>query len=154
MTKDGSAKKRVVLGITILGLCIFAWIAFGYVRSLVLLGFVDSAIGRIRAVVAAEDQFARSHPAMGFTCTLAQLPRDDQIARLLKDGIDNGYVFNLTGCEGTETNEANSTYLLTARPLHSGLPAFCSNQSGILTSDDTGSVDKCLGRLGGRPNAS
>jgi hypothetical protein len=151
MTNGRPAKKRVVLGIAILGLCIFAWIAFGYVRSLMLLGFVDSAIGRMRAVIAAEDQFARSHPKIGFTCTLAQLPRDDQVARLVKDGMDNGYFFNLTGCESAETNKASSTYLLTARPLHSGLPAFCSNQSGILTSDETGSVDKCLSRLGGRP---
>jgi hypothetical protein len=133
-----------VFGIRILSLCIFAWIAFRQVQSLMLLGFVDSAIGRMRAIGAAEDQFARSHPEIGFTCTLAQLPRDDQVARLVKNGMDNGYVFNLTGCECTETNKANSTYLLTARPLHSGLPAYCSNQSGILTSDDTRSVDKCL----------
>jgi len=151
MAKGPSAKKRVVLGITIVGLCIFAWIAFRKVQSLILLGFVDSAIGRMRSLVAAEDQFARAHPEIGFTCTLAQLPRDDQIARLVKNGTDNGYVFNLTGCKGTETNKANSTYVLTARPLRSGLPAFCSNQWGLLTSDDTGSVDKCLGRLDGRP---
>jgi hypothetical protein len=154
MIKGGSAKKGVLIGITILGVCIFVWIALRKVQSLMLLGFVDSAIVRMRAIAAAEDQFARSHPEIGFTCTLAQLPRDDQIGRLVKDGIDNGYVFTLTGCKRTEGNNANSTYLLTARPLHSGLPAFCSDQSKNLTADDTGSIDKCLSKLGGRPYPS
>jgi hypothetical protein len=90
MIKGGSAKKRVLIGITILALCVFAWIALRKVQSLMLPGFVDSAIVRMRDIVAAEDQFAQSHPEIGFTCTLAQLPRDDQIARLVKDGTDNG----------------------------------------------------------------
>ncbi len=122
-------KKRVVRGIMMLGLCIFAWVAFRKVQALMLLGFVDSAVGRMRTIVAVEDQIAESNSDVGFTCTLSQLPRNNQIVRLLGDGTDNGYVFNLTGCKVSE--KPNSTYLLTARPLRSGLPAFCSNQSGV-----------------------
>ena len=55
-----------------------------------MLGFVDSAIGRVR-VISAETQFAKEHPQIGYTCTLSQLPTSYQINRLLaKDRIDNG----------------------------------------------------------------
>jgi hypothetical protein len=110
-----------------------------------MLGEVDSAIGRVRVVSAAEAQFAKEHPELGFTCRLSELPRSEEITRLLaKDQIDNGYAFEIIGCQAAATKKPNSTYYLTARPLHSGQPAFCSDQSGILMSDDGGSVEKCL----------
>jgi hypothetical protein len=70
-----------------------------------MLGYVDSAIGRVRAVVAAEDEFARTHAKVGDTCVLSQLPRDGQLPRLAKDGTDNGYAFNLAGCEPIEPHK-------------------------------------------------
>ena len=109
-----------------------------------MIGYVDSAIGRLRAVNAAENQFAKAHPAVGYTCTLSQLPHDEQILRLATDGKDNGYVFEIVGCQPPEPKKPNSMYHVTARPLHSGLPAFCSDQSGIVRFDDGGSVEKCL----------
>lgn len=114
------------------------------VRGLMMLGYVDSAIGRVRAVTTAEAQFRKTHPEVGYTCTLSQLPHDEQIARLVKDGKDNGYVFDIIGCQLTESKNLNSMYHVTARPLHSGLPAFCSDQSGIIRSDEGGSIEKCL----------
>ena len=130
--------------VAILGLSALAWIAFRRVRDLMMLGYVDSAIGRVRAVAAAEDQFARAHPEAGYTCTLSQLPQDEQIWRLARDGKDNGYAFDIIGCQPTEPKKPNSTYHVTARPLHSGLPAFCSDQSEIVRSDVGGSVEQCL----------
>jgi hypothetical protein len=109
-----------------------------------MLGYVDSAIVRVRAVTAAETQFAKAHPELGYTCTLSQLPHDELIARLVNERHDNGYAFGIIGCQRTEPKKPNSMYHLTARPLHSGLPAFCSDPSGIVRSDDTGSVEKCL----------
>jgi hypothetical protein len=144
MTHRVSVMRRVVLIVTILGLGVIAWITFNRVRSLMMLGCVDSAIGRVRAVVGAEDQFARTHPEVGYTCALSLLPRDDQIARLVKDGTDNGNAFNLVGCQPPEPKKPNLSYQVTARPLHSGLPAFCSDQSGIVRSDQGGSVETCL----------
>jgi hypothetical protein len=97
-----------------------------------MLGYVDSAIGRVHAVVAAEDRFANARPEAGYTCTLSQLPHDPLIVRLLKDGKDNGYVFNITGCQPPEPSNPNSVYHVAARPLKAGLPAFCSDQSELL----------------------
>jgi hypothetical protein len=106
-----------------------------------MLAYVDSAIGRVRAVVAAEADFAKTNPQVGYTCTLSQLPSDQTLVRLRRDGQDNGYAFEIMGCG---LAQPHSTYHITARPLHSGLPAFCSDESGILRLDEDGSVEKCI----------
>jgi len=144
MTHRVSATKRAALFVAILGIGFLAWMAFGRVRSLMMLGYVDSAIGRVRGVVAAEEQFARTHPEVGYTCSLPQLPRDDQIARLAKDGTDNGYAFNLGGCQPPTAKTPNLTYYVIAHPLHSRLPAFCSDQSGVVRLDEAGSGQECM----------
>jgi hypothetical protein len=108
------------------------------------LGYVDSAIVRVRAVAAAETKFAKANPEIGYTCALSQLPHDELVMRLANDGNDNGYTFRIVGCQAPDPKKPNSVYDITARPLHSGLPAFCSDPSGVVRSDDTGSVERCL----------
>jgi hypothetical protein len=111
-----------------------------------MLGFIDSAIGRVRVISAAEALFARAHPDIGYTCTLSQLPRSEEITRLLaQNRIDNGYAFEIVGCQAVP-EKPNMTYQVTARPLHMGQPAFCSHQSGVLMSDDGGSTEKCIAK--------
>ena len=107
-------------------------------------GCVDSAIVRARAVAAAEAGFAKAHPEIGYTCTISQLPQNELVARLATGGIDNGYNFGIVGCQALGPQKPNSMYHRAARPLHSGLPALCSDPSGVLRYDDTGSVEKCL----------
>jgi hypothetical protein len=143
-TTTKSARKRFVFVIGVLGLSALTWIAFSRVRGLLMLGYVDSAIGRVRALVAAEEQFAKIHTDVGYTCTLSRLRHDEQTMRLANDGRDNGYAFDIVGCQAPEPKKPNSMYYVSARPLHSGLPAFCSDQSGIVKFDDSGSVEKCL----------
>ena len=109
-----------------------------------MLGYVDSAIARVRSVAAAEEQFAKAHPEVGYTCTVSHLPSNEQILRLAKDGKDNGYLFDIVGCQSPVPQKPNSMYHVIARPLHSGLPAYCSDQSGIVRYDDRGSVEKCM----------
>jgi len=143
-TKKSSAASRV-LGLA--ALVALGWITIDHFRGLLGLGNIDSAIGRVRAVSAAETDFAKQHPELGYTCTLWHLPRREEIMRLLaKDRIDNGYAFEISGCQVAAPQEPNSTYSVTARPLHAGQPAFCSDQSGILMSDEGGSVKKCLAK--------
>jgi hypothetical protein len=112
-----------------------------------MLGYVDSAIVRVRGISEAEGQFARAHPHSGYTCTLSELPRNEGIARVVAQGyIDNGYAFEIVGCEKTEVGKPNSIYHITARPLHSGQPAYCSDPSGVLRSDKSGSVERCIAK--------
>jgi hypothetical protein len=135
-------RRRLVLGLVLIAVLSFsAWLASKMVHGLAMVGYVDSAIGRVRSIAAAEEQFVKAHPDIGYTCTLSQLAPNEQITRLLKDGKDNGYIFKIAGCGSMKPN---STYQIIARPLHSGLPAYCSDQSGILRSDGGGSVEKCM----------
>lgn len=52
--------KRITLVVGCLGLTVLAWIAFRTVRGLVMFGYVDSAIFRVREIAAAENQVCES----------------------------------------------------------------------------------------------
>lgn len=98
----------------------------------------------------AEAQFAHAHPTLGYTCELSQLPPSEEVKRLIRGNwIDNGYSFEIAGCQAPDAESGNSVYHIIARPLHPGQPAFCSDQSGILKADYSGSVEKC--RASGLP---
>jgi hypothetical protein len=134
----------VALIFATLAISLLACFAFRTLRNLMALGYVDSAIVRVRAVGAAEAEFAKAHPETGYTCKISQLPENVQVARLANGGIDNGYAFEIVGCQAAEPKKPSSIYYVTARPLHTWLPAFCSDSSAVLKSDDTGSVENCL----------
>jgi hypothetical protein len=140
-------QKPRALSAAIIAVVLGFLIYFGFrwmLRSM-MLGYMDSAIGRLRVISSAEAQFAEEHPDLGFTCELSQLPKNSEIQRLVsKNRIDNGYALEISACHSPSAGQPNSTYHLTARPLHSGLPAYCSDQSGILKYDENGSAEKCL----------
>jgi hypothetical protein len=145
-TQPTSSKKKVMLIVLPLGVIILGLAALNWILGLVRLGFVDSAIVRIRSVIAAEADFAKAHTEVGYTCALSQLPQDQLMTSLVREPRKNGYAFQIDGCEPLMNGEPNQTYHVTARPLHSHLPGFCSDQSGVLWYDDSGSVDLCLAR--------
>ena len=71
---------------------------------------------------------------------------------LATDRIDNGYAFEIIGCQAIDPHKPNTMYYITARPLYSEQPAFCSDPSRIMKSDAAGSVEKCVAKgipLGG-----
>lgn len=143
-TTEKSKRRRLALIFAAPVLSVLAWFAFRTLRGLLALGYVDSAIVRVRAVGAAEAQFAKAHPETGYTCAISQLPQDELVKRLANGGIDNGYAFGIVGCQTSDPQKPNSVYRVIARPLHSWLPAFCSDPTGVVRSDDSGSVEKCL----------
>jgi hypothetical protein len=121
-------------------------LGFYYLRGLLMLGYVDSAIGRVRAISGAEAQFARAHRQSGYTCSLSELPPNEGITRIVSQGnTDNGYSFEIVGC-GNDLGKPNPIYHITARPMHSGQPAFCSDPSGVVKSDESGSVERCVAK--------
>lgn len=140
------AKKRLrpALLLSCVGLLALAWIATTYFRRFQRFGYVDSAIWTVRTVVAGEMKFAEVHPDLGYTCTLTELASDEVSAGLVKNGRNNGYAFEISGCRATDLQRPNMTYQVTARPLHPEMPAFCSDQTGVVRSDESGSVEKCL----------
>lgn len=143
MRNASTKKNKPLLVITLLAVGVLGWISFKRVRSLMMLGYVDAAIGRVRTVVAAESEFAKTHPNVGYACTLSQLPDDGGILTRVKRGEDNGYAFEIKECEQPKSGGPNWKYWIVARPLHGGLPAFCSDQSGVLRIGQAGSVERC-----------
>jgi hypothetical protein len=142
-----SKVTRISVLVTVAAVSVIGFFAVRAIRGLMMLGYVDSAIGRVRVISAAEAEFARVHPELGYTCAVSQLPHTEEITRLLRqDQIDNGYAFKITGCQAPSSEKPISTYSVTARPLNPGQPAFCSDQSGVLMSDEGGSVEKCLAK--------
>ena len=146
-TKAGDMKpnlRKIWFAVVLIVVGMAGFFAFRMMWSLMKLGNVDSAIGRMRVLYAAESQFAKAHPELGYTCTFSQLPTSAEITRLLaRGGTDNGYVFEILGCQVPSQDRPNSTYYITTRPWHSGQPTFCSDQSGVLRADYNGSIERC-----------
>lgn len=127
----------------VVGLVVLGWVALYHFRGLLMLGYVDSAISSMRSIVAAEGRFAAAHPDLGYTCTLSELPADGLIGKLVSSKTRNGYAFEIRGCQNGGVNP-NKRFQVMARPLHRQMPAFCSDQSGVVRTDESGSTTKCL----------
>jgi hypothetical protein len=130
-------KALIVIGtVTVI---VAGWI---FLSRSMRLGYVDSAIGSMRILVAAEAKYAQTHPKIGYTCTLSALSSDDSTFELVRNGRRNQYAFEINGCVGNGKSP-NAQYQIRARPLLTGMPAFCSDQSGIVKYDESGSTEKC-----------
>lgn len=112
-----------------------------------------SAVAGVRTLNTAEITYAASFPGDGFTCALSDLggmgsgtgPSEHQAMLIdprLASGRKNGYVFTLSGCNGTPA----SRYSLTAVPADpsSGTRAFCSDESAAIRFSADGKVASCL----------
>src|SRR5215471_6461314 len=90
----------------------------------------------------AEQAYARQHPDVGFTCSLAQLAEvgkgfgiDPQMAT----GVSGGYKIDLTGCQGHPAG----SFQITAEPLKGG-KAYCTDATHNVRMSDDGRVFTCL----------
>jgi len=119
---------------------VLCWFGVKYLVGMRNLGYEDSAIGTMRTLIQNENNFAQSHPNIGYSCKLRDITDNQSIV----NGSWNGFVFELNRCMPAKGRNATATYLLTARPLHSEAPAFCADESGILKVDNNASVANCL----------
>jgi hypothetical protein len=131
----------VVIGL-VLGACI--WITIYYLRPAMRLGYVDSAIGTLRMVNSAERHFAQTHLERGYACAFADLASNELPSGIATSGQRNGYAFELTCPSG---DASGRRFQITARPLEKDLAAYCSDQSGMVRYDESGSTARCM--LGG-----
>jgi hypothetical protein len=134
-------RSKIIASFCLLAIVAAAWVFLGRAKRL---GCVDSAIGSIRVLVAAETKFAQTHPSIGYTCTFSALFSDELTTQLVRDRTRNGYIVEISGCIAEEVKRPNDKYQITARPLLSEMQAFCSDESGIVRYDNGGSVQKCL----------
>jgi hypothetical protein len=104
----------------------------------------SSAIVSVRQIVSAENAFFKSRPNSGYTCRLSDLSDAGLIDKTLGTARKNGYNFELSGC-GSGTSKAK--YLIVAYPVtveRTGRESFCSDESGVVKTDITGSREHCM----------
>ena len=145
---SGLAIAGLVLGYCsfILVLLIIAAIAIPNLLRAKIAANEVSAAGAVRSFNTAEVTYSSMHPEKGYTCTLTDL-KEAGIVPELANGTKNGYVFELVECKAENPGEANTKYQVIAYPVtkgSSGRRAFCSDESGVIRYDSSGSGQNCL----------
>jgi len=139
--RDQKKKLLIVLLVLVSSVLLVAGLIF--LNRAKRLAYVDAAIGSLRVLVNSEAKFATTHPDIGYACSLSALPSDDLAAAVVKNGRRNEYAFEIS-CPAEDVKRPNTKYQLTARPLLTGMFAFCSDQTGVVKYDESGSIEKCL----------
>lgn len=106
-----------------------------------------SAIHSVQVLIASETAYSSSHPEAGFTCSLSDLADAGLIDRRLASGQELGYAFELTDCRAGAGSGANVGYQIVAYPAvreQTGRRSFCSDESGAIKVDVTGSRAHCM----------
>lgn len=107
----------------------------------------SSAIASVRQLVIAEIAYRSSHPDAGYTCALSGLAEAGSIDAKLANGQKNGYVFELSSCRVGDAGGANTAYQVVAYPAardQTGSRSFCSDETGTVKVDVTGSRQHCI----------
>jgi type IV pilus assembly protein PilA len=106
----------------------------------------SSALASVRILVVAETGYSSSHADTGYTCTFSDLAGAGLIDARLASGEKNGYVFELSDCRPSAGGGANVKFRVAAYPMArntTGTRAFCSDESGVLKTDERGSPADC-----------
>jgi hypothetical protein len=92
-----------------------------------------------------EAMFARTHPEIGFTCTLADLAKPNMLnldPRIFSGEPYHGYKFSLSGCQ----DKPSGSFRLVAEPVSpvAGTKAFCTDATNNVRSSADGLGSSCL----------
>ena len=107
----------------------------------------SSAVAGVRTLIVAENTYAENHEGGGYTCSLSDLAGQQLISGPLASGQKNGYVFELLNCRPEATGGSNMKFQVVAHPVTpntTGVRAFCSDESGVIKVDSSGSAQACL----------
>jgi hypothetical protein len=99
----------------------------------------------IQMIGMAESIFARTHPEIGFTCTLADLAKANPLStdpRIFSGQPYHGYKFTLSGCQ----DKPSGSFHLTAEPVApaAGAKVYCTDATNNVRSSDDGRGSNCL----------
>ena len=149
---NGLAIAGLVLGYLGAGpfLLIFAAIAIPNLLRARIAANESSAVAAVRTMNMAELVYSQKHPVAGYTCMLTDL--HPSIDPELLNGRKHGYVFDLKSCSAETAGGPKVRYQLIAYPAVSnqtGVRAFCSDESGVIRADDSGTGQRCAEN--GRP---
>ncbi|MFZ0293440.1 MAG: hypothetical protein WAL52_07520 [Candidatus Sulfotelmatobacter sp.] len=119
--------------------------------STITFGGDSAVVASMRSILTAENTYKHTYAHVGYTCTLSELdgfgggePNEHQamlLASGLASGKKHGYVFTLSGCQGTPA----SSFHLAAVPAGNsfGRRAFCAEQLGAIRYSTDGSAVTC-----------
>jgi len=103
-----------------------------------------SAVASVRTLNTVEASYSADHPNVGYTCSLSDL--SGLVDSKLVSGQRSGYMFQLSGCTAGDSG-AIVKYQVAAYPVTpntSGARSFCSDESGVIKVDSSGSAQACL----------
>jgi hypothetical protein len=104
----------------------------------------ESPAWDIRTLLTAEISYASLNPKAGFTCNLSDLR--ELVGSKLGSGRSVGYVFTLQNCRSQKTGEPISRFQVIATPERRDSASYvvCSDQTGVVRQDPSGSSLHCL----------
>jgi type IV pilus assembly protein PilA len=158
---EGMAIAGLILGYVGLAIIplilIFAAIAIPNLLRARMAANEASAVGGVRVLLTAEIAYSASHPEAGYTCALSDLANAGLSDASLLSGQKNGYAFELLGCgaggdagandAGANDAGINKEVRVVAYPVvpqQTGTRAFCTDESGVIKFDRTGSAQDCM----------
>jgi type IV pilus assembly protein PilA len=151
LTGEGIAMAGLVLGYMGLAvipfILIIAAIAIPNLLRARMAANESSAAGGVRTILVAEIAYTSAHPQAGYTCKLSDLESAGLNDARLLSGQRSGYTFELLGCGADVEGGPNSKFRVLAYPVNpqtTGTRVFCSDESGILKMDASGSPPDCL----------
>jgi hypothetical protein len=112
----------------------------------------SAAVGSLRKLHDLQNKYAAAHPNEGFACELQRLrPAEDTTTaydptKALLTGERSGYKIVVAECTPTAKGIV-IRYQITAVPVargETGVRAFCTDESGTLFYEESGSVTECL----------
>jgi hypothetical protein len=143
---EGIMKVMVaLLGLSFLGIAVLA----GDQEEAEKNGAVES----LRIINNAQRSYAHAYPEIGYACDLAKfaVPHDGiptpehsgMLEDLLIKGTRNGYSY-LVFCG--DVSKPQRTYRAAALPAQGGLPAYCTDESGVIRSARDGKPGTCFSK--------
>lgn len=99
----------------------------------------------VQMIGMAESMFARTHPEIGFTCTLSDLAKPNPFnfdPRIFSGEPFHGYKFSLSGCQ----DKPSGSFHLIAEPVSptTKAKAYCTDATNNVRSSDDGLGSSCL----------
>lgn len=107
----------------------------------------EEAASALRTLDTVEASYHNRHPAIGFTCSLAELYKEGLIDARLASGTRSGYRLTATGCRsGNPKAQAITEYQWFADPITpaTGTRHFCTDNTKAVRASDTQAGQSCL----------
>jgi len=159
LTGNGMATAGLVMGYGMIAMIPFILIIAAIAIPNLLRARISaneaSAVASLRTLNTAELSYQSEYPKVGFACSLPALgghgpsaPSADHaqlIDERLASGWKNGYGFEIRNCIYDAVDGNKYQVVAYPRARHqSGVRAFCSDQSGVIKFDASGSAEDCL----------